>query len=492
MASDEDADRGEDAAGSGEPGAGDAAEEGHDETRVMAFPGLGEDRQDRTRIMAMPPGWGEEGGWGAEGQASAGTEDGTPTLESMPAPAPPLDDDTGEQGAPPRAGDSVSEKDEAREDKDDDDDGDDEDQADQATRVQMSPLLGRADVPSWAPDGFSPAEELDSATRVQTSPPFPPVPGDGDPDAAAVDQEATPPHLQLPNIDFALPLGAADADDATQVGLPPPLEGTPALPAHLQLPNFPDLGVLGGSAASAAESSDEEAGQQTSGLSGKQSGGPPALPPSPPPARKTAAPPAPAELPGLPALDLPDIEPVAPKRDLTLISSEASLGLKAALDAGRSFPTTLVVAVVIVALLGGAAFFSRGHILAFFRPPAREVSQAEKDKLAAQRAHVQGVEAFQKNRHRQAKEAFLRAMALDKTFAEPHRGLAIVYAKLKEQEKAVEEYKLYLQLAPHADDRSEVEKIIADYEMAKAKKDNEGSKPTKDAADTPRRRRRRR
>jgi pSer/pThr/pTyr-binding forkhead associated (FHA) protein len=92
-------------------------------------------------------------------------------------------------------------------------------------------------------------------------------------------------------------------------------------------------------------------------------------------------------------------------------------------------------------------------------PAAPEMSHIdyynEGNKLYLQARIVEAVAMFQK------------CIKANNRYPQCHRSLGICYAKLGQGDKAAREYKIYLQLAPDAPDRKQLEQIIGDFEKTK-------------------------
>jgi Flp pilus assembly protein TadD len=71
-----------------------------------------------------------------------------------------------------------------------------------------------------------------------------------------------------------------------------------------------------------------------------------------------------------------------------------------------------------------------------------------------------GKEAWKSNSEK-AEMLFLRALELDRFNASAHRGLGMLYEKLTRKEAAVNEYAIYLELAPNAIDTARVRRRLA-------------------------------
>ena len=66
----------------------------------------------------------------------------------------------------------------------------------------------------------------------------------------------------------------------------------------------------------------------------------------------------------------------------------------------------------------------------------------------------------QEGDHAKAETAYLRAIELSPAFAEPHRGIALIYLKSARPESAKEQFQKYLELKPNAQDRPYIENYL--------------------------------
>ncbi|OGR08800.1 MAG: hypothetical protein A2341_10325 [Deltaproteobacteria bacterium RIFOXYB12_FULL_58_9] len=404
--------------------------------------------------------------------------------------------------------------------------------------------------------GESPVSIHEQETRVGPIPGFDGAASEGDdpfavPDlgdqpmvanAPTVSQEddtvasPTPPpagaHLQLPSIDFSMPdFGMPDFSakpvasldhDATTVDSSAAGRAAMShanLPAHLQLPSFPDFhmppvpgeernisgeisieGVAGSSFAAEVSSPGVANPLQNTGdtsgdnwaVAGVGQVAPPPLraPPPLPPGKKPATSQArhaqqggAGGLPDLP-MGLPAFaQPAKQKHDLTLVQSEAALQLAA----GKGSKTgAVVIALILLVVLGagGAVWHFGIDRLAemAFGPQQVEITKTAEEKadellFQGKKAYLAGLAAEEKKNEKEKSKQYKAAMEFFrealKTYprkGDVHRNLAIVLAKTGKQEQAVKEYEFYLAKVPDASDRKEVQKIVDDYEKMQKQK----------------------
>jgi hypothetical protein len=337
-------------------------------------------------------------------------------------------------------------------------------------------LTMRGDLVAASSRTVAPGAELDLPSLPPGGPAdLPPLPGDA---PVAETTSELPAHLQLPSIDFSLPpgtgLGASSGSDASSRNA--------ELPAHLQLPSFPELGLPGGGPELGASSAGAGAWQDLPGDLAppltpppvpaaprkSDAGRPPPPPPSRPRGRHAAeeAPPPALDFFGMPNLDLPDLAPPPPKKNLTLVSTPISS------DDETLKPARVVWPFVLVGVLACAAvglFMAREPLLALVAPKQTSAPVAAPSPQAqAKVAFAEGVRSYGTKDFGKAIGAFEQALSLDPTLADAHRSLGIVYATTKEQAKAVDHYQRYLALSPAAPDAVEVQKIVDDYAKAQA------------------------
>lgn len=281
-----------------------------------------------------------------------------------------------------------------------------------------------------------------------------------------------PAHLQLPNMDFALP-------KLPDFGSAPPVGDNSG--ADLPLPNFPDLGLglppVGASPDEGAPPDEGAAAGSTAFPSGDAGppGSPPRrrttgseAPPAPPPRRSTGGEqPLPTAF-GMPEdLALPDLAPPPTKRNLTLISMPQDTD-----DEGSRRVVWPFIVIAVLALVTVLGVWQKDRLLAVMvpkkKPPVPVVVPPTPQELA-KTAFAGGVHAFAAKEYPKAIESFEKAVSLDASLADAHRSLGIVYATTHEQAKAVEHYKRYLELTPKAPDAAAVQKIVDDYGKAQAK-----------------------
>jgi len=60
-----------------------------------------------------------------------------------------------------------------------------------------------------------------------------------------------------------------------------------------------------------------------------------------------------------------------------------------------------------------------------------------------------------------AESNYRSAIELDISYAPPHRGLGLIYLKQGNTEKALGEFRIYLSLAPQAEDRAYIEQYLS-------------------------------
>jgi hypothetical protein len=318
-------------------------------------------------------------------------------------------------------------------------------------------------------------------------------------------------HLQLPSIDFSMPTLDISSDKSSSTSTPMSSEG---VPAHLQLPNFPDFelppipgedsgelsikGVEGGAGSlgdmNAGESNTsvplraaEDADDNWAMAGASQPAMPPPLPEPPPlPASgkpRNTSPPL-SVAPGLPAMDLPTFKPVEVTRDPTLLQSTAAQRIAEDIQKKSSLPIFLVL-LLVVAVGGGAfTFFWVGpeQVASWFRSDAQtHVGPTKRDRAETlvfdgKNAYLEGVKEEKAKKPKEARKKFdvaihkfREAIGIDPSLGATHRNLAIALAKAGKQAEAVKHYQLYLQKTPRAKDRKDVQKIIDDWNKAKEK-----------------------
>lgn len=327
--------------------------------------------------------------------------------------------------------------------------------------------------------------------------------GEAEPVAAKESSSELPAHLQLPAIDFSLPAASAgDAEHASSgtaaAGDTSPDGAGGAMPAHLDLPNFPqfdlppvpgDEGAAnserrisdgteveglsdGGGSFAADDDSSDPADRVAAAASGQPNGewkvGTPAqvvVPPRPPPPRAKKKP-AESEaalgaLPSLPAI----AKAPEPKRDPTLVSQ-----VPESLQSGGSGKLVGLTLVVLLLLAGiGAAFWKRNVLIAMFAEPAA----AKVEKSAAVKALElwgEGKKAYDAKNFQAAIEKATEATRVDPSLGKAHRLLGIVFAAQQKPGEAVDHYRKYLSLTPDAPDAAKLNEIIQAYEASQKKK----------------------
>ena len=371
------------------------------------------------------------------------------------------------------------------------------------------------------------SEEVFNGERPGDEPPAAGESGDETPAAgestgAASGETPAGAHLQLPSIDFSMPdLGGGPVSDLPTSDPSPSGE----LPAHLQLPNFPDFelppipgeekdktsgdieisGVPSGAGSFGAlqdgatdATAPEGAMPGAEGWSvadATQPSVPPPLPAPPPlppgrasgPQAQSGPGPRPGDgLPSLPGLGLPALgatESKAPKEP-TLVQSDVAARVA---EAERKSRTPLVIVgvllVVLISVAGTVFYLGPARVASWFGGdgPAGVVKtkrdQAEEHNYAGELAYREGTEAetagkkkAARQKYRSAIARFRKAIGTDATFGKAHRNLAIALAKTNKVEEAVEQYRAYLRKEPDAPDKKAVLKIINDWEKSQQKK----------------------
>jgi|GEM_PF-2676047 len=93
-----------------------------------------------------------------------------------------------------------------------------------------------------------------------------------------------------------------------------------------------------------------------------------------------------------------------------------------------------------------------------------ENSHKESIRQQAESHFNKGKDALKEGKLQDAIMLFRESVRTDPTFASPHRHLGIAFAKLGDGQSALEHYRMYLNLAPHAVDANQVKSIIRAYE----------------------------
>lgn len=398
------------------------------------------------------------------------------------------------------------------------------------------------------------------------------APAEGDDAAPQTDAPGgLPAHLQPPSADFSMPnlpsfgapSGAAaestsevapaaeDAetpaanDAATEQAAPSaaPDDGsasdsaagdaTAALPAHLQLPSFPqfdmnfDPSAAMGDAPAAPEQEAPVAAEAAAPAAPEEPGGvadlpptpvdpaqaqpeaaPPQAPPGTPahllpqqlpngaalPTPQVAAPaavapnaaaaaPAAAEesLPSLPNFGLPNLGGAAAKREVTLLESDAAKELASELQKKRSVLPLILVSLIIIGGVAGAGYWKRAEILKVINPDMQTKRVLTKTERA-EAALAKGATAFKAAIAKDVKPAVTKAklaesvklyetaIGLNPKLADAHLRLAVAYAKQGKKASAVEHYRRYVELVPKGSKSTSVKKIIADWDKAQKSK----------------------
>ncbi len=373
--------------------------------------------------------------------------------------------------------------------------------------------------------------------------------GEQNPEAAAAqpkDAAAVPSNLDMPSFDFSMPslpsFGMPTGEDSVGDTAPGEAEGEPpadapaadpaaeaaaapaageaaapaadasGLPAHLQLPSFPKLDVdydqSAGADQAAAPQPDPGTPDGLPLLPGQEPAamGPPALtppagmpahlmpgalpqdgPPVAPPTQPepTPEPPEPDPL-ALPDLGLPDLPAEEAKREPTLLAQEAASELAEELAKRRSPLPIILGALIVLVVIGGAAFWQRDTLIAAItgEAPGPVVLTAEQKAdaaladglLIAKEANaLKG--AAQKAKLKEAIAKYQEAIELKPKLAQAHVRLAVAFAKTNEKAKAVKHYEKFVEADPKSKQAKEVQKIIDDW--YKAQKDK-GEEPKKE------------
>ena len=330
----------------------------------------------------------------------------------------------------------------------------------------------------------APAVESRPFTAADAAPRVDPPANDGFDQPALGPDAGLPSHLQLPSIDFSLPSGMGEPTFSSG-GSATPTD----LPAHLQLPNFPEFdlpalpgveqtkrrlvddvgieGSLGGSFGSLDNSPATGAPKPGAGDGWAVAPAAQAATPPPPPKRNMKRPsnaPLPMDL-SLPQMSLPSVNQPASKKEPTLLRSDVAE--KLATVKKKSMAGPIIAITVLILGTGAALYVYKDTILTrVFGKHQSEAVETNTDK--ARKLVALGTTFYDKNEMPTAIENFTAALAVDPTYAKAHRSLAIAYAKMNQPDKAVTHYRTYLVLAPTADDAAAVKKIVDDYD-AKAK-----------------------
>lgn len=331
-----------------------------------------------------------------------------------------------------------------------------------------------------------------------------------------------PAHLQLPSIDFSLPEGAESSGSTPSVASGS--SGDAELPAHLNLPSFPQFElppvpgevvaeerrlsdgteVAGIEGAGGSFDDDDEDGvdSEPHGDASVEDGGSdgaenwavgsavaPPPPPMPPARKKAAASESSNALQALP--ELPTLKTQAPaKRDPTLLDRQITPDVK------TSSKGWMVAVALLVVLAAGVvtAFVYKDTLIKTVADPNEavddEMLEAEKTRTRARELWAEANTLYEAKQFSDAIARVTESLELDPRFGKSHRLLGVVYAEMKRNDDAVRHYKQYLELEPQAKDAKEVQEIIDDYEAAERKKalDSAIERPKSDN-DKPRKRR---
>ncbi|MBC7794593.1 MAG: hypothetical protein H7Z43_12890 [Clostridia bacterium] len=279
------------------------------------------------------------------------------------------------------------------------------------------------------------------------------------------------------------------------------------LPAHLQLPNFPEFdmpkaqpstavrrhiaddtsieGNLGGSFGS-MEGTPNQQSSAADGWAVANAAGAMIPPPTP---RRMGSTGSSSQvnkvlgdgLPMLPNIALPSMHVAAPKKEPTLIGAERAEML--ATEHKKSMMVPIVAISILLVATGAALFVYKDVVVArVFGAKQTEAVETPTDK--ARKLTAVGQAAYDAGQYQLAVDNFRKALENDAMFAKAQRSLGIAYAKLNQPDEAVNHYRIYLALAPTAEDAGEVKKIIQDYDVkAVAKALEDKAKAEKDAAD---------
>lgn len=307
--------------------------------------------------------------------------------------------------------------------------------------------------------------------------------------------------FSLPDIDFSMPsdFGAPSASAAPARASAP--AGSGELPAHLQLPSFPEFdmpsasntrdvrrhisddasieGNLGGSFGALDSGQQPALGSQggADGWAVAPAAGAMVPPPTP---RRMGNTPSQSNaslsganrtlgdgLPVLPNIALPSMNVAAPKKEPTLIGAERAEML--ATEQKKSMTVPIVLTVLLIAGTGVGVFMFKDVITErVFGSKQTTAVETPTDK--ARRLTAVGQAALQSKQYDVAIENFKKALEQDAMFADAQRNLGIAFATVQKPDEAVQHYRIYLALAPTAPDAGEVKKIIQDYDLKAAAK----------------------
>ncbi len=311
--------------------------------------------------------------------------------------------------------------------------------------------------------------------------------------------------FQLPSIDFSLPPGVGDGS-----GTPRAAAGGAELPAHLQLPSFPDfdlppvpgesnrllgdVGIESNLGGSFGAMNDTSAVKPTPTPTTAPGGfdpndgwavTPPGQMPPPPPKRPAAKaqhsgpPPGLADLPSLPQMALPSVAKQQTKKEPTLLRAEKAEEI--AKIQKKSVVGPILIVAVLVAGAGSATFMYRDLIIDKLFP-AKQTQAEETATDKARKLVAAGQSQFDSNNYPAAIDMFEQALKVDPSYAKAHRSLGIAYASSKQPEKAVDHYRLYLAMEPAAADAGEVKKIVDDWDSKAKERASEAQKKAEEQA----------
>ncbi len=295
----------------------------------------------------------------------------------------------------------------------------------------------------------------------------------------------------------------SDADDVNQAA---------GLPAHLSLPTFPTFNIDFDTSNVLTESKEETETESTEKAVDPNAGGVADLPPLEPPvepspsvdpaltnstgpsdASHLAPPPIPSHalkpppptstpepttaplLPTLPDFGGAEYTESSEKRDVTLLGDQAVAELAQRINTGGGRKTAIGVAILCIIAVT-AAWVYLDDIVGLVDQPQNAVAGTSKADKATGML-ISASTAFEQKKFDAAIKLYVQALSIDPlpTSAvcndcwqgKAHRNVAISFATLKKQAKAVKHYRAYLKLQPKASDAAEVRAIVEAYEKAK-------------------------
>jgi outer membrane biosynthesis protein TonB len=95
------------------------------------------------------------------------------------------------------------------------------------------------------------------------------------------------------------------------------------------------------------------------------------------------------------------------------------------------------------------------------KPRKKTVASSGGNRAAAESEAAKGDKALRAFDTRTAQAAFESALKLDPALPGAHRGMGMVYVLLGRNAEAKSEYAKYLQLAPDAPDKDQIERLLA-------------------------------